>query len=89
MKVIVNCEIAKTATDLSKIPAFIDDAGTTHYWGSLTKDIALNIWGYGIELMSSYASSQVGSISASEILGCLEDTYPEWVEEFEQSLDAA
>ena len=33
---------------------------------------------------TGYGSAEVGSQSGSEILGALEDIYPDWVAEFEE-----
>jgi len=85
-KLIVNCDVAKSDADLSKIPAFIHQDGSVEYWDSLSKPVALEMWSHAMGLTVKYSIDQVGSLAGSEILGCLEDEYPEWVEEFESRL---
>lgn len=85
-RLIINSEIAKATANLSTIPAYIDATGAVTYWDNLTKEIAHQFWLYGMHLNVNYSLDQVGSMVGSEVLGCLEDNYPDWVAEFEESI---
>ena len=78
---IYNPSIADSDADLSQIPAFILENGEkVVYWDSLNKEQCKAFFDYA---MKHIWQDNVGSTMATEILGCLEDTYPDWVEEFE------
>ena len=86
MKMIINPDVAKTSTDLSATPAFSDGtAENTVYWTEMTKAQVKQFFDVAMGYMVDYVDC-VGSTLAAEILGALEDTYPEWVEEFEDAL---
>jgi hypothetical protein len=82
-KVIFSSEIAKASANLESILAYVYEDGTVEYWGNLSKAIARKLYDEAMNMMATYSLDMVGSTASSEILGCLEDTYPEWVEEFE------
>lgn len=76
----INCDIAKSDADPSKIVAFGDGTPENSvYWNELTKAQAKQFFDEGMSRLSKYSSR-----SGSEILGALEDLYPEWVAEFEE-----
>ena len=78
---IISADLGKISTDLSKTPAFTEN-GNTIYWDALTKEVARLLFDEGMRRLGAYKDC-VGSISGAEILGCLEDNYPDWVAEFE------
>lgn len=78
---IYNPSIANSDADLSQIPAFILENGEkVVYWDSLNKEQCKAFFDYA---MKHIWQDNVGATMACEILGCLQDTYPDWVEEFE------
>jgi len=85
MRMIIDCDIAKSDADPSKIVAFSDGTPENSvYWSELTKAQAKQFFDVGLGRMTKYGSAEVGSQSGSEILGALEDLYPDWVAEFEE-----
>lgn len=83
MHFVYDDRIRMNSADLSKIPAFKDGKGNVIYWNSLTKKLAKDIWNHALKMYDKYKPGSIGEQQASTILGTLEDTYPEWVEEFE------
>ncbi|MBE9063427.1 hypothetical protein [cf. Phormidesmis sp. LEGE 11477] len=49
----------------------------------LTKVLAERLFNYAMKKLMSYAPGTVGSSTHAEVLGRLEELYPDWVEEFE------
>jgi hypothetical protein len=87
LKMIINCDVAKTTANLAKIPAFSDGTPeNTIYWTDMSKGQVKEFFDYGMICLAEYSSNQVGATVGAEILGALEDTYPDWVEEFENAL---
>lgn len=81
MKMVINADVFKSNADLSKAVAFSDGTNAI-YWDALTKAQAKEFYDWAINAISKYVGA-VGSDLACGILGVLEDTYPEWMEEFE------
>jgi hypothetical protein len=85
MKMIINPDIAKVGADLSRIPAFSDGTlQNTVYWSQLCKEQVFTLWQYAMSLLGKYQPDTTGSLIACEILGVLEDMWPDYCEEFEE-----
>jgi hypothetical protein len=79
---IYNPAIENRDADLSKIAAHYDGYNVT-YWDSLTKNMAKTMWKQAMLDIFKYSRNEAGFNNAINVLACLEDNYPAWVEEFE------
>ena len=83
---IINPDVRFIDADLSAIPAFTDGTPeNTVYWDEMTKEQVKSFFDKGMSYMMKYGGA-VGATLGAEILGALEDTYPEWVAEFEEDM---
>ena len=69
----------------SKKIAVVYENGTVSYLGTLDKTEAKWFYDCGMTDLLKYSPSECGSGMAAELLGFLEDTYPEFIEEFENN----
>ena len=70
-------------TNASKKIAVVYEDGKVSYLGTLTKPEAKWFYDYGMSDLLKYSINECGSGMAAELLGFLEDTYPDFIKEFE------
>ena len=70
--------------DMSKVVAFRSACKTeVVYMDNLTEEQAKRMFDYAMQQLMAYAPGTAGCSTHAEVLGRLEELYPDWVEEFE------
>ena len=69
----------------SKKIAVVYEDGTVSYLGTLNQAEAKWFYDLGMADLLKYSINECGSGMAAELLGFLEDTYPEFIEELENN----